>query len=451
MACTPQPKRWPCGQRQVHWEARTFTSELSKLAARAAHVGSREAEALELYERAADAAPDSSRYRKAMWGQVMCAAALELCEAHDLMKSLEQSSVGHEPSELVRLADKQLSLGFRFGYVRHLKDARRVAELVPMVEDPFVRCSFRSMYSWALTLGCFYAEANDHAQRLLEDATEYRVDVAISHAQAMLGYSLAGLRQYGAAHEQLRRAASAARSVNDPFAEHNAYALTVRVALEEGRAADACAIEPPDVSDSVKGMRGEVLASRALALATLGRLNEAIEIGSEAAALTQGIETKVLWPAIRAVAALKSRDSSLIVRAEELVAVAFETGAVDLLVCAYRANPELLTTLLTAPPCIERTVFALGRAGDEDIATAMGLEVSGSLDPRSALSLREREVYDLVCAGLSNREIAKKLFISEATVKVHVHHMFDKVGIRSRTALAMNAVHERVRQATSTM
>ena len=320
-----------------------------------------------------------------------------------------------------------------------------------MVEDPFVRCSFRSMYSWALTLGCFYAEANDHAQRLLDDATEYRVDVAISHAQAMLGYSLAGLRQYGAAHEQLRRAASAARSVNDPFAEHNAYALTVRVTLEEGRAADACAIEPPDVSDSVKGMRGEVLASRALALATLGRLNEAIEIGSEAAALTQGIETKVLWPAIRAVAALKSRDSSLIVRAEELVAVAFETGAVDLLVCAYRANPELLTTLLTAPPCIERTIFALGRAGDEDIATAMGLEVSGSLDPRSALSMREREVYDLVCAGLSNREIAKKLFISEATVKVHVHHMFDKVGIRSRTALAMNAVHERVRQATSTM
>ncbi len=134
----------------------------------------------------------------------MCAAALELREAHDLMKALEQSSVGHEPTELVRLADKRLSLGFRFGYVRHLRDARRVAELVPLVEDPFVRCSFRSMYSWALTLGCFYSEANDHAQRLLEDATEYRVDVAVSHAQAMLGYSLAGLRRFREAHEQLR-------------------------------------------------------------------------------------------------------------------------------------------------------------------------------------------------------------------------------------------------------
>lgn len=422
-----------------------------EVAARAAHVGSREEEALDLYERAANAAPDATRNRKAMWGRVMCAAALELGEAHDLMKALEESSVGYEPSELVRLADKRLSMGFRFGYVRHLKDARRVAELVPLVDDPFVRCSFRSMYSWALTLGCFYEEANDHAGRLLEDATEYKVDVAVSHAQAMLGYSLAGLRRFHEAHEQLRRAGSAARALNDPFAEHNAYALTVRVLLVEGRAAEACAIEPPDATDSVKSMRGEVLASRALALATLGRLTEAVDIGSEAACLTQGIETKVLWPAVQAVVALRSRDSSLNARAEELVTAAFEAGGVDLLVCAYRSNPDLLATLLTAPSCVERTVYALGRAGDQNIAASMGLEVAGSLDPRSTLSPREREVYDLVCAGLSNREIASRFFISEATVKVHVHHLFDKLGIRSRTALAMNAVHERVRQATSTI
>ena len=204
------------------------------------------------------------------------------------------------------------------------------------------------MYSWALTLGCYYEEANDHAQRLLDDATEYRVDVAVSHAQAMLGYSLAGMRRFAEAQEQLLRAGSAARAMNDPFAEHNAYALTIRVMLEEGRAAEACAIEPPDASSSVKAMRGEVLASRALALATLGRLGEAVELGSQAASVTQGVETKVLWPAVMAVVALKSRDSSATVRAEELVDVAFQAGAVDLLVCAYRSNSELLSTLLTA-------------------------------------------------------------------------------------------------------
>ena len=128
--------------------------------------------------------------------------------------------------------------------------------------------------------------------------------------------------------------------------------------------------------------------------------------------------------------------------------VAFEAGAVDLLVCTYRANPELLATLLSAPSCVDRTVYALTRAGDSGLATATGREIASSLDPRSSLSVREREVYDLVCVGLSNREIGKRLFISEGTVKVHVHNMFDKVGVRSRTALAMNALHERTRQAT---
>jgi DNA-binding NarL/FixJ family response regulator len=282
---------------------------------------------------------------------------------------------------------------------------------------------------------------------LLQDAADFRVDVAVSHARAMLGYSLAGLRRFEEAHEQLLMAGSSARALNDPFAELNAYALTTRVLLQEGRAAEACAVEPPHAAGSVKGILGEVLASRALALASLGRLGEAIEVGSKAAALTQGVETKVLWPAVRAVVALKSRAPELVDLAEELVRVAFEAGAVDPLVCAYRSNTDLLAVLLATPASAERTVFAVSRAGDNDVAAALGLSVAGSLDPRFALSARERQVYDLVCAGLSNREIAKRLFITEGTVKVHVHHMFDKLGVRSRTALAMHAVREHARQA----
>ena len=45
-----------------------------------------------------------------------------------------------------------------------------------------------------MILGCHYEEAHAQAELLLDDATEYRVDLALSHAQAMLGYSLAGLR-----------------------------------------------------------------------------------------------------------------------------------------------------------------------------------------------------------------------------------------------------------------
>jgi LuxR family maltose regulon positive regulatory protein len=420
-----------------------------EVAARAAHVGSREDEALELYRRALELASDPRRRRKALWGLVVCAGALELDEAHELMSELEADTAGSGPTELVRLVDRQLSLGLRFGYVKHLDEARRVAELVPLVDDPFYRCSFRSMYSWALTLTCFYAEASQQAKLLLDDARDYRVDVAIPHAQALHGYAAAGLRRFGEANELLIEAAATARAFNDPFAEQNAYALRIRVLVEEGRAMEACSIEPPATPRSVKGMQGEVLASRALALATLGRLTEALEIGSNAASLTQGIETRVLWPAVKAVVALKSRSADIVDRAAELVDVAFGSGAVDPLVCAYRGNADLLSVLLSQAGTVERTVFALNRAGDNDIANAAGLNASGSLDPRSSLSAREREVYDLVCAGLSNKEIAGRLFITEGTVKVHVHKMFDKLGVRSRTALALSAVHERFRQATS--
>lgn len=52
------------------------------------------------------------------------------------------------------------------------------------------------------------------------------------------------------------------------------------------------------------------------------------------------------------------------------------------------------------------------------------------------LSGREREVYRHTAAGLSNKELADHLSISEATVKVHLTHIFRKLGVRSRGELA---------------
>ena len=56
------------------------------------------------------------------------------------------------------------------------------------------------------------------------------------------------------------------------------------------------------------------------------------------------------------------------------------------------------------------------------------------------LSNREREVSGLVVQGYLNKEIAEKLFISEQTVKNHLHNIFEKLGVSNRLELALYIV-----------
>ena len=51
------------------------------------------------------------------------------------------------------------------------------------------------------------------------------------------------------------------------------------------------------------------------------------------------------------------------------------------------------------------------------------------------LSKREQEVADLVCLGLSNKEVADKLFVIEKTIKFHLTNIFRKLRIRNRIQL----------------
>jgi two-component system nitrate/nitrite response regulator NarL len=61
---------------------------------------------------------------------------------------------------------------------------------------------------------------------------------------------------------------------------------------------------------------------------------------------------------------------------------------------------------------------------------------------RSPLSQREREIVSLVAQGFKNKEIAEKIFISEQTVKNHLHNIFDKLGVSDRLELALYAIHK---------
>jgi DNA-binding NarL/FixJ family response regulator len=56
-----------------------------------------------------------------------------------------------------------------------------------------------------------------------------------------------------------------------------------------------------------------------------------------------------------------------------------------------------------------------------------------------ALSPGEIEIIKQVAVGLRNTDIGKKLFISEGTVKIHLHNIYQKLGVDSRTKLARYA------------
>ncbi len=67
------------------------------------------------------------------------------------------------------------------------------------------------------------------------------------------------------------------------------------------------------------------------------------------------------------------------------------------------------------------------------------LERTGKIDLVAAdavsLTPREREIARLVMQGLRNKEIASELCLCEGTVKIHLHRIFQKLGIKRRTAL----------------
>lgn len=62
--------------------------------------------------------------------------------------------------------------------------------------------------------------------------------------------------------------------------------------------------------------------------------------------------------------------------------------------------------------------------------------------PETALSPRELEILQALATGASNKQIAQRLFISEATVKTHLIHVYQKLGVETRTA-AVSAARER--------
>ena len=96
-------------------------------------------------------------------------------------------------------------------------------------------------------------------------------------------------------------------------------------------------------------------------------------------------------------------------------------------------------------PSVQRRLIerALASSSSSSVSppSSAAADVSGSATYPDGLTQREAEVLRHIATGLSNREIAERLFISEATVKTHVNNIFSKANLRDRAQAVVYALH----------
>ncbi|MFI8360253.1 response regulator [Streptomyces sp. NPDC085612] len=125
-----------------------------------------------------------------------------------------------------------------------------------------------------------------------------------------------------------------------------------------------------------------------------------------------------------------------------LVLTTYDTDA-DILAAVEAGAAGYL--LKDAPPEELAAAVRTAAAGRSALAPAVALRLMDRMrTPAEALTKRELEVLQLVADGLSNQQISKRLFLSQATVKSHLVHVYAKLGVDSRTAAVAAAATRRL-------
>jgi DNA-binding NarL/FixJ family response regulator len=166
--------------------------------------------------------------------------------------------------------------------------------------------------------------------------------------------------------------------------------------------------------------------------------------GAEALVVARAVDPDVVlmdlrMPGTDGVTAIKAlRDQGF--RARVLVLTTYDTDSDVLPAIRAGATGYLLKDTPRAE--LFRAVMAAHR-GESVLSPAVAGRLMGELraPAREPLSRRELEVLRLIAQGCSNKEAARRLFISEATVKTHLLHAYAKLGVRDRAA-AVAAAYE---------
>ena len=416
-----------------------FTSQAYTRAGQSAHFEAREETAFEHHRNATQTARTHNDLAEALWGEFVSGIDLERPETAETLDRL--AALGStSPSESVRLGAGRLFLAVRTG-TGLPPELFTVAAVVEQVDDPLVRLSFLHARGAALAFAGRYEEALAAITEHISELEKYRLVFALPHSYLQKALAFQGLRKYRQAQNCLDMAVKFAP--RESSVTVSASTIRTLIYLDSGDIEEARRQLGSEIYDiPLPGLRGECLACRALALACCGpeQAVEALRHADLATQESRALEPKVIAEFARAVVALSKEDPGARTVAHEAFLLVRASSNFNNLVRAYRAFPPLADALASIDECRPELASAMIRAGDKDWAHRLGLSISPTSQRpilESDLSPREGEVYELLRQGLSNKAIARALFISEATVKVHVRRILEKLGVRTRTQAAL--------------
>jgi LuxR family transcriptional regulator, maltose regulon positive regulatory protein len=394
-------------------------------------------EALDLFTRASLRAQSPSDARRALWGRFITLSDSEEPErAWEALAELERLP-SETVEDLLRASQGRLHWAIRWGGIQEELDRQAGAlELILQVPDPLVRTGFLQTYGTAVGLAANYAEGLKIAEREVHEAESSALRWVKPHALELKGLAQLGLRDFEGALESLNEAYSLAAAQRNLHSQVSSVALMARVFLSRGekdRARQTLSVDWERKASA--GMEGDYLAVKALTLACCDESEEALRHVRESESVTNQIDGRVLRLFVLAVLANRNGADDADQLLTRAVHEASSTGNFDAFVSAYRAEPSLLERL-RALPSIEVAARRVLCATDPQLAEKAGFDVPRRHTPTKSdpLTPREQEVLALLRQGLTNREIARSLWIEESTVKVHVRHILKKLGVRTRTA-----------------